>query len=138
MTSFGSLVMCTDAYAGSVTDNDLTADCVVLDMIQDKGAMVLADKGFGIEDLCRSKGLCHNRPPMKFGAQYEEIDTTKNFDVATLRIHWAILKMSIFTLHMENMFYLELPQNRKILDLKNALHFRIFVMNPNHAGVLYL
>lgn len=71
-------VLCT---AGSVTDNDLTADCGVLDMIQDIGATVLTDKGLGI------KGLCHNRPPMKFEAQYEETDIAKNFDMATLQIY---------------------------------------------------
>ena len=38
-----TLVMCTDTYAGSISDNDLTADCGVLDMIQDKGATVLTD-----------------------------------------------------------------------------------------------
>ena len=43
--------MCTDTYAGSISDNDLTADCGVLDMIQDEGATVLTDKGFGIEDV---------------------------------------------------------------------------------------
>ena len=35
-----TLVMCTDTYAASISDNDLTADCGVLDMIQDKGATV--------------------------------------------------------------------------------------------------
>ena len=44
------LVMCTDKYAGSVTDNALTTYCGVLDMIQDKGATLLTDKGFAIED----------------------------------------------------------------------------------------
>ena len=38
-----TLDMCTDTYAGSISDNDLTADCGVLDMIQDKGATVLTD-----------------------------------------------------------------------------------------------
>ncbi|KAL9970420.1 hypothetical protein ACROYT_G022795 [Oculina patagonica] len=71
----------------ATTDNELTADCGVLDMIQDKGATVLTDKGLGIEDLCHVKGLSHNRPPMKFDAQYEETDIAKNFDVATLRIY---------------------------------------------------
>ena len=79
--------MCTDTYAGSISDNDLTADCGVLDMIQDKGAIVLTNKGFGIEDLCHAKGLSHNRPPMKFEAQYEESDIAKNFYVATLLIY---------------------------------------------------
>ena len=34
-------------------------------MVKEKGTTVLTDKGFGIEDLCHSKGLLHNRPPMK-------------------------------------------------------------------------
>ena len=38
-------------YAGSISDNDLPADCGVLNMIQDEGATVLTDKGFGIEDV---------------------------------------------------------------------------------------
>ena len=49
--------MCTDTYAGSVTDNDLTADCGVLDTIHGKGATLLTDNGFGIEDLRHAKGL---------------------------------------------------------------------------------
>ena len=51
ITPHASLVMCTDTYAGSISDNDLTADWGVLDMIQDEGATVLTDKGFGIEDV---------------------------------------------------------------------------------------
>ena len=87
ITPYGNLVMCTDTYPGSITDNDLTSECGVLDMIKEKGTTVLTDKGFGIEDLCHSKGLLHNRPPLKFDAQYEESDISKNFDVATLRIY---------------------------------------------------
>ena len=79
--------MCTDAYLGSITDNDLTSDCGVLDLVREKGTTVLTDKGFGIEDLCHSKGLLHNRPPLKFDTQYEESDISNNSDVATLRIH---------------------------------------------------
>ena len=48
---------------------------------------MLTDKQFGIEDLCHAKGLSHDRPPMKFEAQFEETDIAKNFDVATLRIY---------------------------------------------------
>ena len=79
--------MCTDKYAGSVTDNDLTTDCGVLDMIHGKGATLLTVEGFGIEDICHAKGLYHNRPPVKFDAQYEKTDIAKNFDVATLQIY---------------------------------------------------
>lgn len=87
MTPYGSVVMCTDTYPGEITDNDLTEQCGVLDMIKEKGTTVLTDKGFGIEDLCHSKGLLHNRPPMKINSQYDESEVSKNFDIATLRIY---------------------------------------------------
>lgn len=73
MTPYGGLVMCTDTYPGGVTDNELTEQCGVLDMVKEKGTTVLTDKGFGIEDLCHSKGLL--------------TEISKNFDVATLRIY---------------------------------------------------
>ena len=90
ITLYGSLVMCTDTYAGSISDNDLTADCGVLDMIQDEGATVLTDKGFGIEDLCHAKGLSHNRPPMKFEAQYEETDSKKLWCGHPTDLQWKL------------------------------------------------
>ena len=62
---------------------------------------MLTDKGFGITDLCLAKGLHHNRPPLKYNAQYDETEISRNFDIATLRIYnesyigkirdWAIL-----------------------------------------------
>ena len=57
LTPFGSLVMCTDMYAGSVTDSDLTADCGVLDMIQEKGATVLTDKTYVMAKACATIAL---------------------------------------------------------------------------------
>ena len=87
MTPYGGFVMCTDTYPGGITDNELTEQCGVLDMVKEKGTTVLTDKGFGIEDLCHSKGLLHNRPPMKMNPQYDESEISKNFDVATLRIY---------------------------------------------------
>lgn len=104
ITPYGSLVMCTGTYPGSITDSDLTSDCGVLDVIKEKGTTVLTDKGFGIEDLCHSKGLLHNRPQLKFDAHYDESDISKNFDVATRRIYnenyigrvrdWSVLNPS--------------------------------------------
>ena len=67
----------------------------------ERGTTVLTDKGFGITELCLSKGLHHNRPPLKYTPQYEESDISANFDIATLRIYnenyigrmrdWAIM-----------------------------------------------
>ena len=57
-------------------------------MINDKDATVLRYKGFGTENLCHTKSLFHNRPPIKFDERYDEVhDISKKFDVATLRIY---------------------------------------------------
>ena len=56
-------------------------------MVKQKGSALFSDKGFGIEELCLSKGLLHNRPPLKFDAWYEESDISKSFEVASLWIY---------------------------------------------------
>ncbi|XP_022786975.1 uncharacterized protein LOC111327131 [Stylophora pistillata] len=100
VTPQGSLLQCSDTYPGTISDNDITEQCVVLDMVR-RGSVVLTDKGFGITEMCLQKGLHHNRPPLKFDAQYDELEISKNFDIATLRIYnenyigrmrdWAII-----------------------------------------------
>ena len=85
-------------------------------MIKENGTTFLTDKGFGIENFCHSKGLLHNRPPLKFDSQ--ESDKSKNFDVATLRIYdnnyigrmrgWSTTFSDVFTrflAHIVNMLF---------------------------------
>ena len=89
ITPYGNLVMCTDTCPVAITDNDSTEHCGVLDMIKDKGATVLTDKGFGIEDLSYQRLfpiialqcnlMCNTRKVIQC--------FSKNFDVATLRIY---------------------------------------------------
>lgn len=86
ITPHESRLHCSDTYPGTISDTDLTEQCGVLDMLE-KGSVVITDKGFGITDLCLAKGLHHNRPPLKYNAQYDESDISRNFDVATLRIY---------------------------------------------------
>ena len=103
ITPHGSLLQCSDTYPGTISDNDITEQCGVLDMVR-RGSVVLTDKGFGITEMCLQKGLHHNRPPLKFDAQYDESEISKNFDIATLRIYnenyigrmrdWAIINAS--------------------------------------------
>ena len=90
--------MCTDIYPGGITDNTFTSDSGVLNLIKEKCNTVSTHK----EDLCLSKGLLHDRPPLKYDSQYEESEISKNFDVATLGIYnenyigrmrdWSILR----------------------------------------------
>ena len=82
----GALCKCSDAFPGSISDEQLTAQIDALDYCP-KGKVVMTDKGFAISDLCHEKGLHHNRPPLKFNYQYDENDISLNFDIATLRIY---------------------------------------------------
>ena len=82
----GALCKCSDAFPGSISEEQITEQIDVIDYCP-KGKVVLTDKGFAISDLCHEKGVNHNRPPMKFNTQYDENDTSLNFDIATLRIY---------------------------------------------------
>lgn len=86
ITPHGTLLQCSATYPGTISDNDITEQSGVLDMVR-RGSVVLTDKGFGITELCLQKGLHHKPPPLKFNAQYDETDISKNFDIATLRIY---------------------------------------------------
>lgn len=86
ITPHGTFLQCSATYPGTISDNDVTEQSGVLDMVR-RGSVVLTNKGFGITKLCLQKGLHHNRPPIKFDAHYDETDISKNFDIATLRIY---------------------------------------------------
>ena len=64
----GGLLHCSKTYPGTISDSDITDQCGVLSKIN-KGKVILTDKGFNISDLCHSKGILHNRPPLKFSDQ---------------------------------------------------------------------
>ena len=82
----GALYKCSDAFPGSISDEQLTAQIDALDYCP-KGKVVMTDKGFATNDLCHEKGLHRNWPPLKFNYQYDENDISLNFDIATLRIY---------------------------------------------------
>lgn len=82
----GALCKCSDAFPGSISDEQLTEQLGVIDYCP-KGKVVMTDKGFAISDLCHEMGVHHNRPPLKNNCQYDENDINLNFDIATLRIY---------------------------------------------------
>lgn len=82
----GALCKCSDAFPGSISDEQLTEQLVVIDYCP-KEKVVMTDKGFAISDLCHEMGVHHNRPPLKNNCQYDENDINLNFDIATLRIY---------------------------------------------------
>ena len=81
ITPLGSLLQCRDSYLGTISDNDITKHCGVLDMVR-RGIVVLTDKGFGITETCLQKGLHHNQPPLKL-----MLSMTSLISLITLRIY---------------------------------------------------
>lgn len=83
----GSIVYISDLYEGSISDREIVEKCGFLQYIS-PGDMVLADRGFTIEDLLLSKQASLNIPPFlgqrsKFTAE-EELKTRR---IAKARIH---------------------------------------------------
>ena len=84
----GALCKCSDAFPGSILDEQITEQIDVIDYCP-KGKVVLTDKGFAISDLRHEKGVNHNRPPMKFNTQYDDNDISLNFFVFTMKMQLA-------------------------------------------------
>ncbi|XP_065643043.1 uncharacterized protein LOC136074634 [Hydra vulgaris] len=82
----GSGLLFGDIYPGSVTDNELTEQSHILELVE-KEHEVMADRGFSIQDLCASKGIYLNRPSQKSSHQFPQADVAGNFDIASTRIH---------------------------------------------------
>ncbi|XP_065662741.1 uncharacterized protein LOC136085368 [Hydra vulgaris] len=57
----GSGLLFGNIYPGSITDNELTEQSHILELVE-KEHEVMADRGFSIQDLCASKGIYLNRP----------------------------------------------------------------------------
>ena len=83
----GACIFVSNAYEGSISDNQLTIQSGFLDHIN-PGDLVMADRGFTIRDILQARGANLNIPPFlgkrsKFTAQ-EEAETKK---IAKGRIH---------------------------------------------------
>ena len=80
----GGLIF-SNLYPGSISDSEITDLASAIDYIE--GHEFMTDKGFAIKELCATKGIFHNRPPIKFNDQFSHVEAADNFDIASLRIH---------------------------------------------------
>ncbi|XP_065645521.1 uncharacterized protein LOC136075992 [Hydra vulgaris] len=95
-------------YPGSITDNELTEQPHILELVE-KEHEVMADRGFSIQDLCASKGIYLNRPSQKSSHQFPQADVAGNFNIASTRIHverfiGCVRDWSILNLHFRRTF----------------------------------
>lgn len=72
-------------YPGSVSDKEIVSDCGILDVFE-PGDLVIADKGFLIQDLAPD-GVAVNIPPFLNNGKFTESEIKVTKKIATCRIH---------------------------------------------------
>ena len=83
----GAITFVSELYSGSVSDNELTLSCGILDQLE-PGDSLMADKGFMIEDHCKERKIILNIPPfLGKDAQLSQEDMVKTRRIASVRVH---------------------------------------------------
>lgn len=81
----GAVTFISQLYTGSISDKEITKKSVILDLLE-PGDVVMADKGFTIEDMLSSVGARPIIPPFKCAKQFSKQDCEKTQAIARLRI----------------------------------------------------
>ena len=68
-------------YPRSISDSEITDLASTIDFIEE-GHEFMTDKGFAIKELCATKSIFYNRPPIKFNDQFSHVEAADNFDIA--------------------------------------------------------
>lgn len=83
----GNICFISPGYGGRCSDKFIVKDCGFLEILE-PGDVVLADKGFDITDLIRSRGATLNIPTfLKDKKQFNPSDIEKDRQITSIRIH---------------------------------------------------
>ena len=86
ISPYGSGLLFSDIYSGSISDSAATEQTCILEWIQPEHEL-MADRGFSVQDYCSVKGVYFNRPAQKDSDQFSQSDVASNYDIASTRIH---------------------------------------------------
>lgn len=83
----GCVTFVSSLYAGSISDKEITKQSGIIELIE-LGDSVMADKGFLIEDMLKTKGARLNIPPfLTQRDQFTKEEVEETQEIARLRIH---------------------------------------------------
>ena len=83
----GGISFVSTLYGGSISDKELTQKSGLIEKLQ-YGDVIMADRGFNIEEMLACKGVKVNVPPfMNESGQFNEGELLETRRIASLRIH---------------------------------------------------
>ena len=111
----GSLTFISDLYGGSISDRELTIKCRILEKDWERKDVLMADRGFTIQDLFEQKGVRVNIPPfLNRKPQLNEDELMQTRRIATVRIHVERAIERIKNYHILDFTPVSMCQNKLI------------------------